>query len=92
MKQFSKYVGLDVHKETIAVAVAESDGAEVRYFGEIQHAGDYGEAGQTAEEGRGAVVVLLRGGSLRLRNSTAIERSGVGLSGGGAVADPEEGG
>jgi hypothetical protein len=24
MKQFSKYVGLDVHKETIAVAVAES--------------------------------------------------------------------
>ena len=37
MKQFSKYVGLDVHKETIAVAVAvaESDGGEVRYFGEI---------------------------------------------------------
>jgi transposase len=35
MKQFSKYVGLDVHKETIAVAVAESDRGEVRYVGEI---------------------------------------------------------
>jgi len=35
MKQFSKYVGLDVHKETIAVAVAESDKGEVRYVGEI---------------------------------------------------------
>lgn len=35
MKQCIKYVGLDVHKETIAVAVADSDGGEVRYFGEI---------------------------------------------------------
>jgi transposase len=35
MKEFSKYVGLDVHKETIAVSVAEAGGGEVRYFGEI---------------------------------------------------------
>lgn len=35
MKEFSKYVGLDVHKETIAVSVAEADGGEVRYVGEI---------------------------------------------------------
>lgn len=34
MKEFSKYVGLDVHKETIAVSVAER-GGEVRYVGEI---------------------------------------------------------
>lgn len=31
MKEFSKYVGLDVHKETIAVSIAEG----VRYVGEI---------------------------------------------------------
>jgi transposase len=35
MKQFSKYVGMDVHKATIAVSVADADGGEVRYLGEI---------------------------------------------------------
>lgn len=35
MKEFTKYVGLDVHKSTIAVAVAEAGSSEVRYFGEI---------------------------------------------------------
>ena len=35
MGEFSKYVGLDVHKETIAVSVAEANGGEVRYLGEI---------------------------------------------------------
>ena len=35
MKEFSKYVGLDVHKETIAVSMAEAGGGEARYFGEI---------------------------------------------------------
>lgn len=35
-----KFVGLDVHKETIAVSVAESDGGEVRYMGEIPNTPD----------------------------------------------------
>ena len=35
MKECIKYVGLDVHKSTIAVAIAESGSSEVRYFGEI---------------------------------------------------------
>jgi hypothetical protein len=36
MKEFSKYVGLDVHKETIAVSIAEGVcSGEVRYVGKI---------------------------------------------------------
>ena len=35
MTKFSKYIGLDVHKETIAVAVADGAGGEPRYWGEI---------------------------------------------------------
>ena len=34
MKEYIKYVGLDVHKSTIAVAIAEVGSSEVRYFGE----------------------------------------------------------
>lgn len=35
MDKFSKYVGLDTHKETIAVSVADSAGGKARYFGEV---------------------------------------------------------
>jgi transposase len=35
-----KYVGLDVHKETIAVSVADPDGGEVRYLGEVANTAD----------------------------------------------------
>lgn len=35
-----KFVGLDVHKETIAVSVADPDGGEVRYMGEIPNTPD----------------------------------------------------
>lgn len=37
MKEFSKYVGLDVHKATIAVSVADATGGEARYMGEIEN-------------------------------------------------------
>ena len=35
MGKFSKYVGLDTHKETIAVSVADSAGGRARYFGAV---------------------------------------------------------
>lgn len=35
MNEFSNYAGLDVHKETIAMSVADGYGGEVRYQGEI---------------------------------------------------------
>jgi len=38
MREFSKYVGLDTHKETIAVAVADAIGGKARYYGEIANA------------------------------------------------------
>jgi hypothetical protein len=38
VSEFIKYVGMDVHKETIAVAVAPLGAGEVRYFGEIANA------------------------------------------------------
>ena len=35
MNQFIKYVGLDTHKDTIAVAMADIVGGKPRYYGEI---------------------------------------------------------
>ena len=40
MKEFTKYVGMAVHKETIAVAVAEARGGEVRYLGEVANSAE----------------------------------------------------
>ncbi len=37
MFEYSKYVGLDVHKETIAVAVADGVGGEPTFHGEISN-------------------------------------------------------
>ena len=37
MKDTLKYVGLDVHKEKIAVAVADEGREKPRYLGEIPH-------------------------------------------------------
>jgi len=35
MNKFSKYVGLDTHKDSIAVAISEACGGKARYYGEI---------------------------------------------------------
>ena len=35
MAKFSKYVGLDTHKDTIAVSVADACGGSARFFGEV---------------------------------------------------------
>src|SRR5690625_7647612 len=37
MNEYSVYVGLDVHKDTIAVAIAPSGRDEPHYHGEIAH-------------------------------------------------------
>jgi len=35
VKKFTKFIGMEVHKATIAVSVADANGGEVRYVGEI---------------------------------------------------------
>jgi transposase len=37
MEKYSKYIGLDVHKEKISVAIADTKDKEVRYYGEISN-------------------------------------------------------
>ena len=37
MKEFSKYAGLDVHKDTIAVSIADAGRSKARYYGTIKH-------------------------------------------------------
>ena len=73
MSQTVKYVGRDVHKDTIAVAVAEGGKrAEVREHGEIANtpaalAKLLGKLGRP----RCRAQHLLRGGAVRIRHSTA---------------------
>lgn len=37
MKEFSKYVGLDVHKDTIAVSIADAGRSKARFYGVIEN-------------------------------------------------------
>ena len=37
MREFSNYIGLDVHKDTIAVGIADNDDSEPHFWGTIQH-------------------------------------------------------
>ncbi len=40
MNEFSVYVGLDAHKDTIAVVVADALDGKPRYYGEIANTAD----------------------------------------------------
>ena len=37
MREFSNHIGLDVHKDTTAVGIADNDDSEPRFWGTIQH-------------------------------------------------------
>ena len=88
------YVGLDVHKESIAVAYALEDrGAEVVSLGSIgTRQSDIDKLIRTlAVEGRDGGV-RLRGGAVRVLAVSVPQREGLELPRRGAVADPAEAG
>lgn len=90
MNEFNKYVGLDVHKETIAVSVAEGNGGQQGCF--------IGEVANTPEALEKLIRQLRKGG--RTCRSVTKQAYGYGIyrqlqdlgwmSGHRAVADSEE--
>ena len=54
MKKSTKFIGMDVHRDSISVAVAPGDGAEVRFLGDV---------GPGSDDLRRLVRKLARGGS-----------------------------
>ena len=93
MKEFSKYVGLDVHKATIAVSVAprQRRRGSVRW-GDRQYAGGNREAGKAAKARLFGAIVLLRGWPMRLWHISAIDNAWLALQRSCPVADTEESG
>ena len=92
MEQDIIYVGLDVHKDTIAVALAEAGKrAEVREYGKIANtpAALKTLCGKAGAERRQATI-LLRGRPLRLWHPAPVERSRTRMRRGGAVADSSQ--
>ena len=86
-----RFIGLDVHAETIAVAVAEP-GGEVRSLGMIpNHAGVDPKAGEEARTGR-AAARLLRGGADGVCDLLAADGARRAMRGRGADAGAGEGG
>ena len=92
MKEFSKYVGLDVHKETIAVvAVADAGGSEVRYVGEIAHTPEAViKLMRQLKRGGGRVSWCYEAGPCGYGLYRQLSRAGGRLSGCGALADSEK--
>ena len=74
MKEFSKYFGLDVHKETIAVSVAEAHGGEVRYMGEIANTPEAIEKlVKQIRKGDANLSFCYEAGPKRIRHPSAVD-------------------
>ena len=87
------YVGLDVHKQTVCVAIAESGrGGEVRAAGVFENRRRPAQNGGSAWQASASPQLLLRSRSLRIWTSPFADRFGARLRRGGAIADSDEGG
>ena len=90
MAEFSKYVGLDVHKETMNVAVAGGPRAAALLGRDRESSRRGEETVGAAESQRREAAVVLRGGAVRLRALPADRRGRSRLRGGGAVVDSNQ--
>src|SRR6478672_11555562 len=88
------YVGLDVHKTTVCVAIAKSGrGGEVREVGVFENRPDVLRK-MVARIGkhRRRLNFCYESRSLRIWTSPAADRLGARLRRGGTIADTDEGG
>ena len=87
----SMFVGLDVHKKSTSVALAEAGrGGEVRFHGEIPSTADaLRRLVEKLAAAWAAASLLLRGWPLRLWRASVAAGAGPGLYRGRTVADPE---
>jgi hypothetical protein len=86
------YIGLDVHKASIAVSLAEDgrDGA-VRFLGEIPNTPtDVSKLAKRLGKDGERLEFCYEAGCLRLGNLSPAGRARARLHGGGADADPEQ--
>ena len=88
MKEYSAYVGLDVHKETISVGIARAGRSQPLYYGEIRN--DRAAVVRLVRQLRremGALTWCYEAGSVRLRSVSSADGVGRALRGGGAGVD-----
>jgi hypothetical protein len=85
------YVGLDVHKMAVCVAIAESvRGGEIREVGVFENCPDVAN-GCSAWQASASPQLLLRSRSLLIWTSPFADRFGARLRCGGTIADSDEG-
>ena len=88
MKKYTRYLGLDVHSETIAVPVCDGGGGEVRYLGVIANSAEaLRKLIKQLQVKEKNITGLLRSGPLRLRGLRAARSVGRELRCGRADAD-----
>ena len=92
MNECSAYVGLDVHKDTIAVAVALPGRDEPVYRARSRVSASRAASDSQPEPARRGVELLLRSGTVRVRGVSGDYRDGPPVRGGGAEPDSTPGG
>jgi hypothetical protein len=88
------FVGLDVHKKTIAVATVEARAsADVRFYGTIPNTPEAIRSmlRKLGKAGWAATASGLRGRTSGLQPPSAVDRAWPSLRRGGAVADSAQG-